>query len=499
MPLGEALNDDYVINLLKSDATRISSARPRAKDAPKPNIRFLRNVIRETDSHNAALKAKEAEDSRLKLLELKRQERSGGSGKRKRDEDGEGRAEKKARSGERNGRWASALGGLGKVRSGERESRSEIKVKGAAESKKRRRDDSRERHVEDERRTKKQQEPGERLPPSERKRSREWRRRDEAISERSRSPQRRKNVDHDRHKSVRDEVDEDSDPLESIIGPRPAPTVRPRGRGAQNAYVSSHNSTIDARFAADYDPSADIHPDHDVDGGEGDDWDMALSALQAKTRFKASQKDRLKAAGFTEEEVGRWEKGGKVEKDVGDVRWKKKGEGREWDAGKAGDEEGRLETKVANYANHVFLPQYHFEAAPPTSPPAIVAVLPQLSAPTTSPTMSALLRTRALHVARTRAPIYTTARFASGINSGSTPNVNAASDDAAGDRKNLKEGAKRDPELYVHIHQYLHHCSTDEMLDPARDYDRSVYVGRLAFLAQPHVVVFREQSGAGGG
>ncbi|KAK3628350.1 hypothetical protein LTR56_017549 [Elasticomyces elasticus] len=63
--------------------------------------------------------------------------------------------------------------------------------------------------------------------------------------------------------------------------------------------------------------------------------------------------------------------------------------------------------------------------------------------------MSALLRTRALHVARTRAPIYTTARFASGINSGSTPNVNAASDDAAGDRKNLKEGAKRDPELYI--------------------------------------------------
>ncbi|KAK5714851.1 hypothetical protein LTR17_016961 [Elasticomyces elasticus] len=351
MPLGEALDDDYVINLLKSDATRISSARPRAKDAPKPNIRFLRNVIRETDSHNAALKAKEAEDSRQKLLELKRQERSGG-GKRKRNSEeggrGEGRAEKKPRSGERNGRWASALGGLGKVRSGERDSRSEIKVKGAAaESGKRRRDDSRERHVEDERRTKKQPEPEERPRHSERKHSKERRRRDEDVSERSRSPQRRRKVDHDRHSSVRDEVNDDSDPLESIIGPRPAITVRPRGRGAQNASISS--STIDARFAADYDPSADIHPDHDVNGGEGDDdWGMALSALQARTRFKASQKDRLKAAGFTEEEVGRWEKGGKVEKDVGDVRWKKKGEGREWDAGKeVGDEEGRLETKVA--------------------------------------------------------------------------------------------------------------------------------------------------------
>ncbi|KAK4891020.1 hypothetical protein LTR27_010351 [Elasticomyces elasticus] len=360
MPLGEALDDDYVINLLKSDATRISSARPRAKDAPKPNIRFLRNVIRETDSHNAALKAKEAEDSRLKLLELRKQERSGGgkrtrdedgSGKRKRDDEVEGRAEKKARSDERNGRWASALGGLGKASSGSRDSKAEIKVKGAAaESGKRRRDDSCERHVEDERRTKKQQEPEERPRPSELKHGKERRRRRDSESNgnrpRSRSPQKRRK--EDRHKSVRADDSEDSDPLESIIGPRPAPTVRPRGRGAQNAYVSS-KSTIDARFAADYDPSADIHPDHDGDGGEGDDWDMALSALQARTRFKVSQKERLKAAGFTEEEVGRWEKGGKVhgEKDVGDVRWKKKGEGREWDAGKAEDEEGRLETKVA--------------------------------------------------------------------------------------------------------------------------------------------------------
>ncbi|KAK5744627.1 hypothetical protein LTR17_002022 [Elasticomyces elasticus] len=347
MPLGEALDDDYVINLLKSDATRISSARPRAKDAPKPNIRFLRNVIRETDSHNAALKAKEAEDARVKLQELKRQERIGG-GKRKRDGDSEGRAEKKTRGGERNGRWASALGGLGKVRIPEREGRAEIKVKGAAaESGKRRRDDSRERHVEDERRTKKkQQEPEERPRHSERKHGKERRRRNEDVSERSRSPQRRRKVDHDRHSSVRNEVDDDSDPLESLIGPRPAPTVRPRGRGAQNAYVSS-KSTIDARFAPDYDPSADIPPDHDVDGAEGDDWDMAISAMQARTRFKVSQKERLKAAGFTEEEVGRWETGGKVERDVGDVRWKKKGEGREWDAGKASDEEGRLESKVA--------------------------------------------------------------------------------------------------------------------------------------------------------
>src|SRR6201992_1372996 len=44
--------------------------RPTDK-APKPNIRFLRNIIRETDSHNAALLAKEAEDTKAKLKELK--------------------------------------------------------------------------------------------------------------------------------------------------------------------------------------------------------------------------------------------------------------------------------------------------------------------------------------------------------------------------------------------------------------------------------------------
>jgi hypothetical protein len=42
--------------------------------------------------------------------------------------------------------------------------------------------------------------------------------------------------------------------------------------------------------------------------------------------------DRLKTAGFTDEEVRKWEKG--IEKNEEDVRWSKEGESREWDKGK---------------------------------------------------------------------------------------------------------------------------------------------------------------------
>jgi len=38
--------------------------------------------------------------------------------------------------------------------------------------------------------------------------------------------------------------------------------------------------------------------------------------------------ERLRAAGFTEEQIRKWEKGG--EKDIDDVKWSKPGEEREW-------------------------------------------------------------------------------------------------------------------------------------------------------------------------
>ena len=44
--------------------------RPTSK-APRPNTRFLKNIIRETDNHNAALRAKEAEEARARARKLR--------------------------------------------------------------------------------------------------------------------------------------------------------------------------------------------------------------------------------------------------------------------------------------------------------------------------------------------------------------------------------------------------------------------------------------------
>jgi flagellar biosynthesis GTPase FlhF len=125
--------------------------------------------------------------------------------------------------------------------------------------------------------------------------------------------------------------DDDSDPLDEIIGPRPPPVpeVRSRGRGTM-----SHASGIDSRFSANYDPTVDVQLDPD----EENDWDQALEALRDRQKWKQQGADRLRSAGFTDEEIKKWEKGG--EKSVEDVTWAKKGEGREWDRGKVFDDEG---------------------------------------------------------------------------------------------------------------------------------------------------------------
>lgn len=104
----------------------------------------------------------------------------------------------------------------------------------------------------------------------------------------------------------------------------------PRGRSA-----ATSSSTIDQRFRPDYDPKTDIQSSPSPERGQGlrDDWDLALEALRDRAKWKAQGGDRLKAAGFTDEEVDRWKEGGR-EKDERDVRWRKSGEGREWDRGK---------------------------------------------------------------------------------------------------------------------------------------------------------------------
>lgn len=164
----------------------------------------------------------------------------------------------------------------------------------------------------------------------------------------------------------------DSDPLSNLVGPLPPPTsngdappVRSRGRGAYKP------SAMDSHFADNYDPALDVRPDEDEnDTGpstkhtrrpvpglatEDDEWDMALEALRDRALWKRNGADRLREAGFGDDVVDKWTSngafaglsGGDKEKGVDDVRWTKKGEGREWDRGKVVDEDGHIDVKAA--------------------------------------------------------------------------------------------------------------------------------------------------------
>jgi hypothetical protein len=96
---------------------------------------------------------------------------------------------------------------------------------------------------------------------------------------------------------------------------------------------------MDAHFAADYNPAADVKPDSDHD----DDWEEALEVMKDRQRWKQQGADRLRQAGFTEDAIKKWEKGD--EKTEDDVKWAKVGEGREWDRGKVMDDEGNISLK----------------------------------------------------------------------------------------------------------------------------------------------------------
>jgi hypothetical protein len=98
---------------------------------------------------------------------------------------------------------------------------------------------------------------------------------------------------------------------------------------------------MDAHFSSGYDPTADVRPNSESE----DDWEQALEALRDRQRWNQQGADRLRAAGFTEEEVKKWEKGG--EKKEEDVRWKRSGEGREWDRGKVVGANGAVDTRAA--------------------------------------------------------------------------------------------------------------------------------------------------------
>ena len=142
----------------------------------------------------------------------------------------------------------------------------------------------------------------------------------------------------------------DSDPLESIVGPLPLarganvldepPPLRSRGRGAYKQRMSS----MDQHFSSSYDPSLDLHPDSEPED-EREDWDMALEALRDRELWKRKGAERLRAAGFGDDDVKKWENSGK-EKSVDDVKWTIKGQAREWDIGKVVEQRGKRKGEV---------------------------------------------------------------------------------------------------------------------------------------------------------
>ncbi|CAN9318290.1 unnamed protein product [Alternaria alternata] len=322
-------DDAYVAELLKQDAKKatktyelvgIDAFNPRRMNsrAPRPNKNFLQHLIRQTDSHNTALLAKEAEESRARLRKMDRDRKRAGGREEDNGRGPEGRLTTAAS--DNNGHDATPR---------RRRDRSEDKSRHRREHRNRERDASAgassRRHRDrsgDEYRHKRKHD-SEEEDRSRRKRIR------------SRSP---------RDKSRKDKYNEeqepsDSDPLEAIVGPIPPPcepTVRSKGRGAYKA----NNMGIESRFSSTYNPSTDVCVTSDVE----DDWGDALEALRDRARWQQQGADRLKAAGFTDAQVKKWERGDTQNEE--DVVWTSKGQAREWDRGKVLDEDGDVELKA---------------------------------------------------------------------------------------------------------------------------------------------------------
>lgn len=165
-------------------------------------------------------------------------------------------------------------------------------------------------------------------------------------SSRSKSPR-----DYSRKRLGDDEL-EDSDPLDDIIGPLPPPSQPTRGRGN-----TAQASGIDARFSESYDPTSDVtYRDLSAEvgscaksGGSGG-WDDMAEAFRDRQKWKAQGAERLRAAGFTDTEIQKWERGAGArpgdggDADLDDFCWSKKGELRQWDRGKTVNADGTVST-----------------------------------------------------------------------------------------------------------------------------------------------------------
>lgn len=267
-----------------------ASSHQRPRDAPKPNTRFLKSIIRDTTNHNTALLEREqcrAQSSR------------------------DQRPAKRVKT-ERPDRWSSALN-VSRARPDDPDKkareRSDKHLSGA--DRRTNHDVHRSKHRSEHERRQKRSRPA-------RSRSRS----------RSRSP--RSSRDKATKPATVLEDRNDSDPLEDLVGPLPPRRIKGRGRLAGA-------SGIDSRFADPaYDPRADtaLHEEEEADDA---DWTEALSALRARFKSRSLEPDRFLAAGFNATEVERLTGSARstgVEGDISNVRWQKEGETLEWDRNK---------------------------------------------------------------------------------------------------------------------------------------------------------------------
>lgn len=364
---------------------------------PRPNTRFLRHIIKDTNTHNAALLKKETAESRARLEELDREkERSkrrlaspedvrrrqlgdihailgGGSSKRgsahsmaRRKADEKSLATATPKSAERHHRTSATtepsekllvperhrsreddlandeLFGKQNKRIGVLDRTREDGVENDLLSERKRR-----RHADDEGHDRQRRRHRNRSDsPKSRRRSQSpvsgaqnYRQRSPVnffpSESKSRSQAPKELIGTKSTEHLFGEMEHDLDDFEDF-GPQPEPQLQDKmGIRIKGRGATSGPSGIDRRFSETYDPKTDIQPDED------DTWEEALEAYRDRQKWKQNQEDRLKSAGWTDEDIKKWRTPEQDSEQT--VRWAKAGERREWDRGKVFRRYGSVE------------------------------------------------------------------------------------------------------------------------------------------------------------
>lgn len=329
----EDLDDDYVARLLAEDAKKtsqkylsqgLSAFLPQRRiDAPKPNTRFLSHIVREADSHNAALKRKEEIEAKKRLRELHGQDE---------------RPRKRARADETaDSKRNRLLKDIVSAASSENKTKYERRDSRQREESRRTtrdhwsKDSQSSRHDERVRDNRSSRHSGRRS------RSPESQYEERAGTSDVTSQRRRRERHHSRDEESKDSIKRKTyrgsfDGVNERLSTELEAPIRKRGRGA-----FKKQSGMDDRFEKSYDPSQDISLDSDRED-DSQDWDMALEAMRDRAKWKQNQAARMREAGFDEKYITKWEKSSLEqtdrEPDLTDFKWSRKGEIREWDAGK---------------------------------------------------------------------------------------------------------------------------------------------------------------------